>query len=212
MIFNIVNGKPKVGTITVNCPTGTVVTCVQSPYTLSATSVSNKCTFVVPKSGTWAITGTLSGLTRTATAAISAYNGTASVTLVFTTYLYNSGKTVAWTIYRSTDNTTYIRIPANNGIMHTTSTVDLTNYSTLVVQSQADNNMTTGWVFGYDDSVNGNVKTLDGQAYIGNSYGSLHLWTYSISSVTGSKYIYVQSAVISGGGPSNMDIYQVYLE
>lgn len=139
MIFNLDLGVGKFSTINVTAPSGTTVTCVQSPYSFSkSTGSGTSVSFVVPKSGNWTISGTLDGTTKTSTVSVTTYGGTYSVQLVFYYWLFKEGEgaKVGLTAYNPPgDKITSDKISFQFRI-YTDSAIDLSKYSTMWIEGK----------------------------------------------------------------------------
>lgn len=103
----------KFGTINVtldNAFIGETITCVSGGTTISKTASGNSLVFRVPSTGTWTISGTISGQTYTATAVVSDLDTPVSTTL--TTIL-----TITATIHGAKNDT--ISFTDASGVSHT---------------------------------------------------------------------------------------------
>ena len=74
---------PFAATITVTCPAGSTVTCVNGSTTLQQTATSGTAVFTVTSAGTWEITATLDGETATGEVVISASGEQKTITLAY---------------------------------------------------------------------------------------------------------------------------------
>ena len=214
MILNIVSGRPKIGTINVTTLPGATVTCALSPYTLSATaSSSGTASFVVPKTGTWAITAKSGSSTKTGSVSVTTVGSTQSISLPFRKDLFMDGtQNVPWTFGQGTSlilNSIYMVAPSG-GVSetraYTTSPIDLTGYSTLNVQyeSSTSSGDSSKQGFGYSSAATGTVTTTP---FLGNQTKVTK--TFDISSVTGAKYITLYESY--QGYLTSLYVYQVYL-
>ena len=74
---------PFAATITVTCPAGSTVTCVNGSTTLQQTATSGTAVFTVTSAGTWEITATLDGESASGEVVISADGESKSITLQY---------------------------------------------------------------------------------------------------------------------------------
>ncbi len=81
MIFNLLDADCFAAWIVVNVDSGSTVTATCGSCVLTATASNGKATFRVPRAGSWAIKGTLSGNSATATVSITERRQKKSVTL-----------------------------------------------------------------------------------------------------------------------------------
>ena len=74
---------PFAATITVTCPAGSSVTCVNGDTTLTQTAASGTAVFTVGNAGTWTVTATLDGESASGEVVISADGESKSITLQY---------------------------------------------------------------------------------------------------------------------------------
>lgn len=208
MIFNIIYGKAAFATINASTQYSSSFTCSDGTITLSASGTS--VSFVVPKSGTWTVTCTYGGTTKSNTVNVTTYGGTYSTSFTFIKYLYHDGvQDVAWkALNTGTDRVTftssYMQIYGTSAL--TNSTVDLSGYSTLTVQFTQTSDSTINYSrMGYANPPSGVSWSFEKQVSLTNA-GSKTTASLDVSSVNSSKAIgfMVQS-------DATLRVYQVYL-
>ena len=203
MIFNIIYGKAAFATINASTQYSSSFTCSDGTITLSASGTS--VSFVVPKSGTWTVTCTYGGTTKSNTVSVTTYGGTYSTSFTFIKYLYHNGvQDVAWSdILADSDS---MRLKAYT---RTTNMVDLTNYSTLTVKYKVTfGDALNSTQLGYRSS---STSTDNLEKQVRLTYSSSEITkSLDISAVNASKYV----AFISqdaGNATATIRVYQVYL-
>lgn len=208
MIFNISHGVGKFATITVTAMANTTVTCVQSPYAYSkSTGSGTSVSFVVPKSGTWSITATYGGITKSSTVSVTSYQGNYPVTFTFEHWVFKTGEGAKVNIGLSHHpdataemDTTRIHLRGcndqyDNGYANATMpAVDLSLYKTLNIDAM-------GWTYG-----KGTIWVSAGPTY-STQLGSFtaisdtrKIFTFDLSSLTGNGGILLQTRGYNTGG------------
>ena len=208
MIFNIVNGRPKVATINVTTTPGATVTCVNGTVSLSATASSaGAASFVVPKTGTWTVTSTKGSLTKSGTVSVTAVGETKSITLMLEFYLFKDGvQSVGWTlpsgVYVTNGAMTWTGVGSLKA--HTTSAVSFDGYSKLNFEYTTEHSSGQsdyGW-FRYGDT----TSSYLGSAEITYSTSKKTI-SLDVSSATGSKYAIIHRF----GAYDQLKVYNVWL-
>ena len=216
MILNLITGRPHVATVKVTTTAGATVTCVLSPYSLSATANSSGvATFVVPKIGTWVCTATKNSITKSANASVTTVGSTVNLTITLGWYIFKAGEgaKVSFTknegdygeITIATDSITFN--PRYNSVyqsLHTTSNtaVDFTNYTKMCIETEYTK--TSSWY-------QGDIQWFDNFEVNWYRIGDMDkhdrtLYSFDISSVTGKHGVVITDYSIP------MVVYNVYLE
>lgn len=208
MIFNISHGVGKFATITVTAMPNTTVTCVQSPYAYSkSTGSGTSVSFVVPKSGTWSITATYGGITKTSTVSVTTYNGTYPVTFTFEHWIFKSGEGAKVNISLGKHNdataemdTTRIYLKGCNDVYDNgfaqavAAAVDLSLYRTMHVEAGLWE-YGTGWLRATTGS---NYGTILSEFY--PSSAERKVFDIDISSITGTYGLMLWTKGYNTGG------------
>ena len=135
-------------TINVTYPAGSTCTATDGVTTLTAPDTSGTWACVVPNAGTWTITTTNGEKTKLGTVAISTDGETTSITLAYVLELFKDGaEVVDWSLQARVYNVAYgnsvtldnIKTQSGEGnkntpAFYTTSKVDITDYTTLIVK------------------------------------------------------------------------------
>ncbi len=199
MIFNIIYGKAAFATINASTQYSSSFTCSDGTITLSASGTS--VSFVVPKSGTWTVTCTYGGVTKSNNVSVTTYGGTYSTSFTFTKYLYHDGtQDVAWSGFTFASD---YMTPLANQKTCTSAVVDLTGYSSIVVQYTLSSVPSLG-VLGYAASTS--YSSFESQVKFTTKQSSKATISLDVSSVNSSKCI-----GFIGMASNGFNVYQVYL-
>ncbi len=210
MIFNLVQGKAKVATITVTAPAGTTVKCTQSPYSLSGTVASTSVSFTVPKAGTWSISATKGGTTKTSSVSVAAYGGSYSASFTFESWLFKEGSGAQVSLYdkgRVTFSDASF-VCGSGPETYTINKVDLTNYSKICIEyvSKYGNSFSIGITQNADYRA---IPIYWTASKALSKVTSRSTTTLDISAYTGSYYICLEGSVM--GDSNSLTGYNWYL-
>ena len=225
MIFNWIDAG-FIATIKVTTGAGATVTCVQSPYSYSATANSSGvATFTVYTKGNWVVTSTKNGITATSTENMQTAAETRNVALPLRYWIFKAGEgpkinyishvpgNPSFTYARITskanfliDNTTVMADGRlfNKDEATTTITVNLSNYSKFVVDITHHGEATHKiWLLSKSTA----SATPSDNIIYQFTCPSRTTVSYDISSLTGNKYIGVYN-----GSSDDATVYNWYLE
>lgn len=220
-IIKMGGGKPKhFAAISVTYPAGATVTCANGSKTLAAEDTTGKWMFSVPAAGTWTVTATKDGNTKSASVAITTEGQHESIAINFELWLVQDGVdntdvTGGWTsaplwlsnevssrapdiTFRSGEMEIKQSGPgsANSGMAYANNPIDLSSYSSISINSfseQEDSNHAKLVV--WKDTPN----DKNGVANVGIGVATVMTHTLDVSSLSGEHYIGVYLFKYNGG-------------
>ena len=192
-------------TIDITYPAGSTCTCSDGTTTLSAPDTSGTWACIVPNAGTWTATATDGDKSKSADVVITTDGQTESVTLLYITYLFKDGETYdsltgGWqgTVNAEKQALQLIVQAGKTQNVHTKSKVDMTDYSTISVKTDANvYNVSLSLII--EDSIAAskpvakaelNTASDEVSLDISNITGSHFIRLYSYSEKGGSRYVY----------------------
>lgn len=155
-------------TVKVTTSAGATVTCVLSPYSLSATANSSGvATFTVLKTGTWAVTASKNGVSANGSVSVSATGQEYNVSVPLRKWLFKEGEGAKVTLTtvgsRTEVNSDSIKLYAtssNNTRVYTASDIDLSKYSKMSL-TYTDGNESTSCKIKVRHYNSTDIKTYD---------------------------------------------------
>lgn len=192
-------------TINITYPAGSTCTCSDGTTTLSAPDTSGTWACIVPNAGTWTVSSTDGDKSKSADVVITTDGQTESVTLIYITYLFKDGETYdsltgGWqgTVNAEKQALQLIVQAGKAQNVYTKSKVDMTDYSTISVKTDANvPNVSLSLIV--DDSIVAskpvakaelNTASDEVSLDISNITGSHFIRLYSYSEKGGSRYVY----------------------
>lgn len=192
-------------TINVTYPAGSTCTCSDGTTTLTAPNTSGSWTCIVYNAGTWTATATDGDKSKSADVVITTDGQTESVTLLYITYLFKDGETYdsltgGWqgTVNAEKQALQLIVQAGKTQNVHTKSKVDMTDYSTISVKTDANVHNVSLYLI-IEDSyaaskpvAKAELDTASDEVSldISNITGSHFIRLYSYSEKGGSRYVY----------------------
>ena len=192
-------------TINVTYPAGSTCTCSDGTTTLTAPNTSGSWTCIVYNAGTWTATATDGDKSKSADVVITTDGQTESVTLLYITYLFKDGETYdsltgGWqgTVNAEKQALQLYASAGKTANAWTKSKVDMTDYSTISVKTDA-NIRNVSLVLIIEDSIaaskpvaKAELDTASDEVSldISNITGSHFIRLYSYSEKGGSRYVY----------------------
>lgn len=192
-------------TINVTYPAGSTCTCSDGTTTLTAPNTSGSWTCIVYNAGTWTATATDGDKSKSADVVITTDGQTESVTLLYITYLFKDGETYdsltgGWqgTVDAEKQALQLIVQAGKTQNVYTKSKVDMTDYSTISVKTDA-NVPGVSLSLIIEDSIVAskpvakaelNTASDEVSLDISNITGSHFIRLYSYSEKGGSRYVY----------------------
>ena len=192
-------------TINVTYPAGSTCTCSDGTTTLTAPNTSGSWTCIVYNAGTWTATATDGDKSKSADVVITTDGQTESVTLLYITYLFKDGETYdsltgGWqgTVDAEKQALQLIVQAGKTQNVYTKSKVDMTDYSTISVKTDA-NVPGVSLSLIIEDSIaaskpvaKAELDTASDEVSldISNITGSHFIRLYSYSEKGGSRYVY----------------------
>ena len=192
-------------TINVTYPAGSTCTCSDGTTTLTAPNTSGSWTCIVYNAGTWTATATDGDKSKSADVVITTDGQTESVTLLYITYLFKDGETYdsltgGWqgTVNAEKQALQLIVQAGKTQNVHTKSKVDMTDYSTISVKTDANVHNVSLYLIIEDSIVASkpvakaelNTASDEVSLDISNITGSHFIRLYSYSEKGGSRYVY----------------------
>lgn len=192
-------------TINVTYPAGSTCTCSDGTTTLTAPNTSGSWTCIVYNAGTWTATATDGDKSKSADVVITTDGQTESVTLLYITYLFKDGETYdsltgGWqgTVNAEKQALQLIVQAGKSQNVHTKSKVDMTDYSTISVKTDANVHNVSLYLIIEDSFVASkpvakaelNTASDEVSLDISNITGSHFIRLYSYSEKGGSRYVY----------------------
>lgn len=192
-------------TINVTYPAGSTCTCSDGTTTLTAPNTSGSWTCIVYNAGTWTATATDGDKSKSADVVITTDGQTESVTLLYITYLFKDGETYdsltgGWqgTVNAEKQALQLIVQAGKSQNVHTKSKVDMTDYSTISVKTDANVHNVSLYLIIEDSIVASkpvakaelNTASDEVSLDISNITGSHFIRLYSYSEKGGSRYVY----------------------
>lgn len=192
-------------TINITYPAGSTCTCSDGTTTLSAPDTSGTWACIVPNAGTWTVSSTDGDKSKSADVVITTDGQTESVTLIYITYLFKDGETYdsltgGWqgTVNAEKQALQLIVQAGKTQNVHTKSKVDMTDYSTISVKTDANvPNVSLSLII--EDSIVAskpvakaelNTASDEVSLDISNITGSHFIRLYSYSEKGGTRYVY----------------------
>jgi hypothetical protein len=192
-------------TINITYPAGSTCTCSDGTTTLSAPDTSGTWACIVPNAGKWTVTSTDGDTSKSADVVITTDGQTESVTLLYITYLFKDGETYdsltgGWqgTVNAEKQALQLIVQAGKTQNVYTKSKVDMTDYSTISVKTDA-NVPGVSLSLIIEDSIVAskpvakaelNTASDEVSLDISNITGSHFIRLYSYSEKGGSRYVY----------------------
>ena len=192
-------------TINVTYPAGSTCTCSDGTTTLTAPNTSGSWTCIVYNAGTWTATATDGDKSKSADVVITTDGQTESVTLLYITYLFKDGETYdsltgGWqgTVDAEKQALQLFVQAGKTQNVYTKSKVDMTDYSTISVKTDA-NVPGVSLSLIIEDSIaaskpvaKAELDTASDEVSldISNITGSHFIRLYSYSEKGGSRYVY----------------------
>nr|DAR28444.1 MAG TPA: hypothetical protein [Caudoviricetes sp.] len=192
-------------TINITYPAGSTCTCSDGTTTLSAPDTSGTWACIVPNAGTWTVSSTDGDKSKSADVVITTDGQTESVTLLYITYLFKDGETYdsltgGWqgTVDAEKQALQLIVQAGKTQNVYTKSKVDMTDYSTISVKTDA-NVPGVSLSLIIEDSIaaskpvaKAELDTASDEVSldISNITGSHFIRLYSYSEKGGSRYVY----------------------
>ena len=192
-------------TINVTYPAGSTCTCSDGTTTLTAPNTSGSWTCIVYNAGTWTATATDGDKSKSADVVITTDGQTESVTLLYITYLFKDGETYdsltgGWqgTVNAEKQALQLIVQAGKSQNVHTKSKVDMTDYSTISVKTDANVHNVSLYLIIEDSFAASkpvakaelNTASDEVSLDISNITGSHFIRLYSYSEKGGSRYVY----------------------
>ena len=192
-------------TINVTYPAGSTCTCSDGTTTLTAPNTSGSWTCIVYNAGTWTATATDGDKAKSADVVITTDGQTESVTLLYITYLFKDGETYdsltgGWqgTVNAEKQALQLIVQAGKSQNVHTKSKVDMTDYSTISVKTDANVHNVSLYLIIEDSFAASkpvakaelNTASDEVSLDISNITGSHFIRLYSYSEKGGSRYVY----------------------
>lgn len=192
-------------TINVTYPAGSTCTCSDGTTTLTAPNTSGTWACIVPNAGTWTVGSTDGDKSKSADVVITTDGQTESVTLLYITYLFKDGETYdsltgGWqgTVNAEKQALQLIVQAGKTQNVHTKSKVDMTDYSTISVKTDANVHNVSLYLIIEDSIVASkpvakaelNTASDEVSLDISNITGSHFIRLYSYSEKGGSRYVY----------------------
>lgn len=192
-------------TINITYPAGSTCTCSDGTTTLSAPDTSGTWACIVPNAGTWTVSSTDGDKSKSADVVITTDGQTESVTLIYITYLFKDGETYdsltgGWqgTVNAEKQALQLFVQAGKTQNVHTKSKVDMTDYSTISVKTDANvPNVILSLII--EDSIVAskpvakaelNTASDEVSLDISNITGSHFIRLYSYSEKGGTRYVY----------------------
>lgn len=192
-------------TINITYPAGSTCTCSDGTTTLSAPDTSGTWACIVPNAGTWTVSSTDGDKSKSADVVITTDGQTESVTLIYITYLFKDGETYdsltgGWqgTVNAEKQALQLFVQAGKTQNVHTKSKVDMTDYSTISVKTDANvPNVSLSLII--EDSIVAskpvakaelNTASDEVSLDISNITGSHFIRLYSYSEKGGTRYVY----------------------
>lgn len=190
---------PFAATITVTCPAGSSVTCVNGSTTLSQTATSGTAVFTVGNAGTWTVTATLDGESASGEVVISADGESKSITLQYT-QVYG----VMWNM--SNQSTALTRLTPENDPNHyvaeTISTEPVPAVGTGSGSSPFDAILPWSGMYECNVNASGTETAKKGESGFSRSISDVMIWIpafwYKIVQSGTSMYYYIADKAVSG--------------
>ncbi len=192
-------------TINITYPAGSTCTCSDGTTTLSAPDTSGTWACIVPNAGTWTVSSTDGDKSKSADVVITTDGQTESVTLIYITYLFKDGETYdsltgGWqgTVNAEKQALQLIVQAGKTQNVYTKSKVDMTDYSTISVKTDANVPYVSLSLI-IEDSIaaskpvaKAELDTASDEVSldISNITGSHFIRLYSYSEKGGSRYVY----------------------
>lgn len=192
-------------TINITYPAGSTCTCSDGTTTLSAPDTSGTWVCTVPNAGKWTVSSTDGDKSKSADVVITTDGQTESVTLLYITYLFKDGETYdsltgGWqgTVNAEKQALQLIVQAGKTQNVHTKSKVDMTDYSTISVKTDANVHNVSLYLI-IEDSyaaskpvAKAELDTASDEVSldISNITGSHFIRLYSYSEKGGSRYVY----------------------
>lgn len=188
-------------TINITYPAGSTCTCSDGTTTLSAPDTSGTWACIVPNAGTWTVSSTDGDKSKSADVVITTDGQTESVTLIYITYLFKDGETYdsltgGWqgTVNAEKQALQFIVQAGKTQNVYTKSKVDMTDYSTISVKTDANvPNVSLSLII--EDSIVASKPVAKAELNTASDEVSL-----DISNITGSHFIRLHSYSEKGGG------------
>ena len=187
-------------TINITYPAGSTCTCSDGITTLSAPDTSGTWVCTVPNAGTWTVSSTDGDRSKSADVVITTDGQTESVTLQYITYLFKNGNTYdsltgGWGVPVSAEKQALQFIVAAGKTVNagTKSKVDMTDYSTISVKTDANIHGVSLSLIIEDSFASGRPLA---QAALATASDEVSL---DISNITGSHLIRLASYSEKGG-------------
>lgn len=192
-------------TINVTYPAGSTCTCSDGTTTLTAPNTSGSWTCIVYNAGTWTATATDGDKSKSADVVITTDGQTESVTLQYITYLFKDGETYdsltgGWqgTVNAEKQALQLIVQAEKTQNVYTKSKVDMTDYSTISVKTDANVPNVSLFLIVEDSIVASkpvakaelNTASDEVSLDISNITGSHFIRLYSYSEKGGARYVY----------------------
>ena len=192
-------------TINITYPAGSTCTCSDGTTTLSTPDTSGTWACIVPNAGTWTVSSTDGDKSKSADVVITTDGQTESVTLIYITYLFKDGETYdsltgGWqgTVNAEKQALQLIVQAGKTQNVYTKSKVDMTDYSTISVKTDANvPNVSLSLII--EDSIVAskpvakaelNTASDEVSLDISNITGSHFIRLYSYSGKGGTRYVY----------------------
>lgn len=187
-------------TINITYPAGSTCTCSDGTTTLSAPDTSGTWACIVPNAGTWTVSSTDGDKSKSADVVITTDGQTESVTLIYITYLFKDGETYdsltgGWqgTVNAEKQALQLFVQAGKTQNVHTKSKVDMTDYSTISVKTDANvPNVSLSLII--EDSIVASKPVAKAELNTASDEVSL-----DISNITGSHFIRLFSYSEKGG-------------
>lgn len=197
-------------TINVTYPAGSTCTCSDGTTTLTAPNTSGSWTCIVYNAGTWTATATDGDKSKSADVVITTDGQTESVTLLYITYLFKDGETYdsltgGWqgTVNAEKQALQLIVQAGKSQNVHTKSKVDMTDYSTISVKTDANVHNVSLYLI-IEDSLAASKPVAKAELNTASDEVSL-----DISNITGSHFIRLHSYSEKGG---SRYVYEVSMQ
>lgn len=187
-------------TINVTYPAGSTCTCSDGTTTLTAPNTSGSWTCIVYNAGTWTATATDGDKSKSADVVITTDGQTESVTLIYITYLFKDGETYdsltgGWqgTVNAEKQALQLYASAGKTANAWTKSKVDMTDYSTISVKTDANVPNVSLYLI-IEDSIVASKPVAKAELNTASDEVSL-----DISNITGSHFIRLYSYSEKGG-------------
>lgn len=220
--------------IGVTYPSGSTVTCTNGSKTLKAKDTSGKAMFIIPTKGTWTVKAVKNSQSASKAVSITAEGQVATVTLMYTLELYNSGNqytdiTGGWVLKSNgdtiddskfaSDHVVISPLYPHSIVLATKNKIDLTNISVLKIVAHGyltgDSTTYASGFFGisanqtpYSDGWGSASSDWVAKTNLAKT-DAYAVYTLDVSSISGSYYVCVCCVAAGSYKGSGADVKQI---